>query len=73
MKKLKKEPVIMKYIIRTEPLMRGPDVIGFGETEEKAWLNAFGPKPWHPIREKSSKGCWCEEIKPDMEITSYTL
>lgn len=62
----------MQYVIRTIPQMRGPHVLGIGNTEEEAWLNAMGPKPWHPIVEESSKKCWCEKIEPEAKVSYYT-
>ena len=56
----------MQYVIKTAPQQTiNPTVLGTGNTEEEAWVNAFGPKPWFPTREAYLKIiCWCEKIEP---------
>ena len=46
-------------------------MVGHGETEEAAWLDALGPKPWSPYAKKIKKHYSCRKLE-EGEEPSYS-
>jgi hypothetical protein len=39
--------------------------LGEGASEESAWLDALGPKPWGPHAKRIKKNAWCQQVSPE--------
>ena len=46
-------------------------MLGHGETEEAAWLDALGPKPWSDYTKKVKKNYSCRKLE-EGEVPSYS-
>jgi hypothetical protein len=53
-----------QYVIETPTGEKpfGCCVIGTGTTEEGAWIDAFGPKPWTKYNKICATKSWCRRI-----------
>jgi hypothetical protein len=52
-----------KFIIETPSGARaGNCLIGSGNTEKEAWLDAYGPKPWTPYVKRCARQAWAREV-----------
>jgi hypothetical protein len=60
----------MRYIIKTERTFISTINLGDGETQQAAWADAFGPKPWSDDAKRNAKNAWCVKIESD-EPVSY--
>jgi hypothetical protein len=53
----------MIWVIESESgASYGTNIVGDGKTEEEAWEDAFGPKPWSPSQKQVAKKAWSREI-----------
>ena len=59
---LNKESDTDHYVVEAVSGISGNCFLGEGATEELAWLDAYGPKPWGPAGERSAKGAWVRKV-----------
>ena len=55
----------MKFIIESQSGIQGTCLQGEGETEQQAWEDAFGPKPWTKWQKKCAKNSWSREVSEE--------
>lgn len=57
----------MHYIIKAtcQHDVSGVAKLGDGPTENTAWTNVYGPKPWCSQTEKRAAKAWCEWVDLD--------
>tara|TARA_B110000908_G_scaffold159582_1_gene201908 strand:+ start:319 stop:756 length:438 start_codon:yes stop_codon:yes gene_type:complete len=57
------EPEPTKWIIEaTSAATEGTLCMGRGDTEEEAWIDACGPKPWSKWIKSCNEGRWSKEV-----------
>jgi len=49
----------------------GVCVLGQGETEAAAWIDAIGPKPWTSYQKRSAKAAWARQLEDGEEPEYY--
>lgn len=56
----------MKYIIECSSAYKYTNcLLGTGDTEAEAWVNAYGPKPWTTSAKKSIKNAWVRQVSDE--------
>lgn len=53
------------FAITKPSAISGTCVLGQGATENEAWTDAYGPKPWSDFNKRSAKGANCVEVTED--------